>query len=442
MLLRFTPSPVPTVTDADIARGWQIWKTRTNEIDFTMSANAVRNEDWFWFGGHSMFDFVRFGGDWVFPYGTQELSRVTVLEDGGLRVRLSQTTDEIRAASCPLAAFPQSSQFWHTTNGFSRVFTWYGFFANGDTNTVVNAQITLLGNGDFVTRSNEVETLFRRIEPFDLDGDGLPNECDSRPTVFGDDCYGQSDDWVRANFTNAEEILAVGYAEWVDEQVGIGLENGFYKFTATFLEPPRRTTLLTVGDLKVCVTNAGEYTFLLGKGVYYELALSSECSVTYEAVDDVASRRMMLGKCRSNEFAPGGHWTVDYGRLDLVVPFARAPFAPPAHIVWYPELSVSPATWRPHPRSAEENFSAFLKDLPWFVRPSYCWQTADTNIVSINSETMRMANFICKRFDDFFWDASLRLIKRIHLMRRLFVGCLCWGSQIQRIGDVTFLLGS
>ena len=45
--------------------------------------------------------------------------------------------------------------------------------------------------------------------------------------------FGQDDEWVAANFTNATEILAVGYPQWVDAQVGEGLTNGLYKFTAT-----------------------------------------------------------------------------------------------------------------------------------------------------------------------------------------------------------------
>jgi len=32
--------------------------------------------------------------------------------------------------------------------------------------------------------------------------------------------FGQDAEWVTANFTNATEILAVGYPQWVDAQVG------------------------------------------------------------------------------------------------------------------------------------------------------------------------------------------------------------------------------
>ena len=43
------------------------------------------------------------------------------------------------------------------------------------------------------------------------------------PRTNGGNFHGQSDAWVLANFTNAEEILSVGYTNWVDGQVGTGL---------------------------------------------------------------------------------------------------------------------------------------------------------------------------------------------------------------------------
>ena len=49
-----------------------------------------------------------------------------------------------------------------------------------------------------------------------------------RVLPFPRDGYGQDDEWVTANFTNSTEILAVGYPQWVDAQVGEGLTNGLY----------------------------------------------------------------------------------------------------------------------------------------------------------------------------------------------------------------------
>ena len=44
--------------------------------------------------------------------------------------------------------------------------------------------------------------------------------------------------------------------QWVDAQVGEGLTNGLYKFTATIPDDPPETVQLVVGDLSVAVTNA------------------------------------------------------------------------------------------------------------------------------------------------------------------------------------------
>ena len=46
----------------------------------------------------------------------------------------------------------------------------------------MNAQIILRPNGDFVTRSNDVETVCRRVNPDDWDDDGIHNERDANPT--------------------------------------------------------------------------------------------------------------------------------------------------------------------------------------------------------------------------------------------------------------------
>ena len=45
-------------------------------------------------------------------------------------------------------------------------------------------------NGDFTTRSNEVETAYRRVNPDDWDGDGIANERDLNPLFCDGDFYG------------------------------------------------------------------------------------------------------------------------------------------------------------------------------------------------------------------------------------------------------------
>ena len=58
------------------------------------------------------------------------------------------------------------------------------------TEFIINAQIVLCPNGDFVTRSNEVETVCRRVNPDDWDDDGIHNERDANPTSCDGDFFG------------------------------------------------------------------------------------------------------------------------------------------------------------------------------------------------------------------------------------------------------------
>ena len=58
---------------------------------------------------------------------------------------------------------------------------------------LATAAIELFRNGDIGVTTNGVAALLPRVLPFPHDG------------------FGQDDEWVSANFTNATEILAVGY---------------------------------------------------------------------------------------------------------------------------------------------------------------------------------------------------------------------------------------
>ena len=78
---------------------------------------------------------------------------------------------------------------------------------NSDTNLPVNAQIELVANGDFVTRSNDVERIYRRVESFDWDGDGLENTVDPEPLVAGPDAHGTKAEWYNVVCSNVLEAV-------------------------------------------------------------------------------------------------------------------------------------------------------------------------------------------------------------------------------------------
>ena len=115
---------------------------------------------------------------------------------------------------------------------------WTDAAINRDTNNLVSASIELFRNGDWCVTTNGTARWGQRALPFPHNG------------------FGQDDEWVTANFTNAAEILSVGYSAWVDAQVGEGLTNGLYKLSVAVADDPPETTFLTVGDLSVAVTNA------------------------------------------------------------------------------------------------------------------------------------------------------------------------------------------
>ena len=89
---------------------------------------------------------------------------------------------EIVAVGAPMSAVPHHSRLWTAVdaNG-SRLVTWENFAFGRDTNAPVNAQIELRPTGDFVTRSNAVETVCLRVDPEEWDGDGWQNDDDPDP---------------------------------------------------------------------------------------------------------------------------------------------------------------------------------------------------------------------------------------------------------------------
>lgn len=72
----------------------------------------------------------------------------------------------------------------------------------------VSAQIELTPDGDFVSRSNDVETVWRRIDPDDWDGDGNLS-VEETAYVFGYDC---SSWFERTTETSTETGTPVGNA--------------------------------------------------------------------------------------------------------------------------------------------------------------------------------------------------------------------------------------
>ena len=188
-----------------------------------------------------------FDDGWVFPFGTNHLSGVEVVSCGQIWATPFDT-NAVASAGLPFEIVRGLTTFgYEFTPSNSYRFVWNDAAINRDTNNLVSAAIELFRDGDILVTTNGVATHLPRELPISHNG------------------FGQDDEWVTANFTNATEILAVGYPQWIDAQVGEGLTNGLYKLTVSVADNPPETTLLSVGDLSVAITNAGECVFLRGK---------------------------------------------------------------------------------------------------------------------------------------------------------------------------------
>ena len=306
-----------------------------------------------------------FEDGWVFPWGTNHLSGVEVVSFGQVWATPFDT-NAVASAGAPFEIVPGLTTFtYEFTPSNSYRFVWTDAAINRDTNNLVSASLELFRNGDVSVTTNGVAALVPRTLPFPHSG------------------FGQDDEWVTANFTNATEILAVGYPQWVDSQVGDGLANGLYKLSVTVADDPPETTFLSVGDLSVAVTNAGEYVFLLEKGSAYDLTVFPPSSnVTISAVDDVPTMRR-TPMMRSFGDAGDGQWVPDSG--DFWTDYAAGMGY--ARLWWLPWLCGSPDVVHIDPTTGPVTFHANLFDYRGGAA-SFLWAGSDAlTIASPNSQT-------------------------------------------------------
>ena len=214
--------PLPPVTDEDLARGWQRLGPFTNDtISYAMPDGAAFATNW-WLRG-AFEDVTPVSNLWAYVWGK-------------VRFALGDT-NEIVAVGAPMSAIPQRSRLWSAadTNGAWFV-TWENFSlgrtrdevgsfnSSGETPLPrwVSAQIELRPNGDYVTRSNEVEIVWRRIDPNDNDGDGYLNDDDPAPNDWTDgaaDYYGPANElpWGCNEDAYCDVTVEIGgtQSEWV-----------------------------------------------------------------------------------------------------------------------------------------------------------------------------------------------------------------------------------
>jgi hypothetical protein len=193
-----------SVTSDDVARGFLLESVSTNDsYSYAMPANGTRYGRW-WKRGAYEDVFSLDLGEMRFPLGTNLCDSLWVYTWGMAGARLGDASNRIAATGVPMSAVPCASQFWSAAlPGGARRLTWQDFALNRDTNTPVSAQLELYPSGDFVARSNLVESVYRRINPDDWDDDGDPNDTDENPYIYDGDFFGPHQEMPEGANSNA-----------------------------------------------------------------------------------------------------------------------------------------------------------------------------------------------------------------------------------------------
>ena len=202
---RLSPRMLPqTVSDEEIARGYR-FAYETNDIahNYTMPANATYVGNAHIHGAESSLgrNFVNFGG-WSFHFGPSNTrySSAWWFIDGRIRFAPHDAGREISTGvSGSVLAMQGRSRIWHGPCDGGYAICWENVFLGGDTNAATNLQIVMRNNGWFETWSNEVGRVYKSINPYDWDDDGLDNTIDSTPKAYDGDCFGTGVNWLNAN---------------------------------------------------------------------------------------------------------------------------------------------------------------------------------------------------------------------------------------------------
>ncbi len=370
--MRTMPIDFGVVCGAVSASGTAI---RKPSVNLRSAPPSPRTEKWIqrWNARGAFDDSFRFEFEdgFAFPEGTNHLSGVEILASGEIW-RSPFDTNPVASIGIPVSIVPGITTFGveHTPSNTYLV-SWINAAVNRSTNELITASIELFRNGDIGVTTNGVAALLPRVLPFPHDG------------------FGQDDEWVAANFTNATEILAVGYPQWVDQQVGTGLTNGLYKLTAIIPDVPPETIQLVVGDYSVAVTNAGEYVFLLEKGIDYEYGvIPFLTSVSYSAVDDVPQMRGGAGEVRTLLGDAVRAWSVDGG-------YGNEPQTDSSlgRVWWMPFFFGSPGVSQ-HlgPGDGPLEFSANFVDYRAAISATYSWTASDGLTVHSPSAQMTLVS--------------------------------------------------
>ena len=320
------------VTQEEIAQGWRLESVTTNDaVSYAMPTNGVEYMPWSLGGGYEA-HFPLDLGDFAFPFRTNVVRRVDVVSGGMVESLPRQlvggqysSTMSISAAREYASIVPGVGRFWWADTVATerdppnrvKLVTWENVYAGRDHTGQYNAQIELCGDGNFITRSNNVERVYRRVLPCDLDNDGLPNTIDPAPeTPLVPSAWNQSEDWVVAAFpSNAAEIAAMGgYAAWVAAR-GADPDRRLVSLGVAFDDGSVWPMMLDLGGVPVMADGAAELAFAIDCGARVPFTLTSGRIASVEVTATLPPMRSGGGgttisrelRCISTIRFPGGY---------------------------------------------------------------------------------------------------------------------------------------
>ena len=282
---------LPGVPAEEIAQGWRLESVVTNDaVSYAMPTNGVEYMPWSLGGGYEM-HFPLDVGDFAFPFGTGMVHRLDVLSGGMVESLPRQRVEGQYSSAMSICAarewasiVPGVGRFWWADAARSasgpyqaKLLTWENVYAGRDRTGQYNAQIEFHDDGNFITRSNNVERVYRRVLTFDLDNDGLPNDIDPAPEVpLVPSAWNQSEEWAAAAFpSNAAEIAAMGgYAAWAAAR-GAEPDRRLVSLGLAFDDGSVRPSLFDFCGVPVVADGAAELVFAIDCGAKVPFSLTS-----------------------------------------------------------------------------------------------------------------------------------------------------------------------
>ncbi len=132
-----------------------------------------------------------FANNWEFPYTTNAITSIGLISYGEIWPGLKNTNAIATLGEKVEIVRDLTSFSCEYTPYNSYRFTWVNAAINRDTNNLLTASIELFSNGDVFTVTNGIASYQERINPYDIDGDGLANELDAKPSSYDGDFFGK-----------------------------------------------------------------------------------------------------------------------------------------------------------------------------------------------------------------------------------------------------------